>query len=28
MTNGNKKIADYNGDRSAQSFLDFAKNNA
>lgn len=28
MTNGNKKIADYDGDRSAQSFLDFAKNNA
>ena len=28
MTSGGKKIADYEGDRSAQSFLDFAKNNA
>ena len=28
MTSGGKKIADYEGDRSAQSFLDFAKNHA
>ena len=28
MTSGGKKIANYEGDRSTQSFLDFAKNHA